>query len=564
MKVKEVTTNSEITLTKNNFVAAGGEGEIYRLKNKCYKIYTDSSKMLPQGKIKELSQLHLNNIINPISLLEDVKGNYVGYSMNFVDDCITLCAMFPPAFKQRNNIKIDSINKLVETMKLVVKEFHKNKMLVVDMNEYNFLIHDKYFDNLYLIDVDSCQTQSYKATAIMESIKDYHTTPFSEFSDWFSFAILTFQMYTGLHPFKGGKHPKIKNFTERMQQNISVYNKDVSVPAFIKDFENLIPKNFNDWYKIIFNSNKRDFPPDSFEGKVAKIIQKVIQKNASFITELFKEFLSNVIYYNSDFCITERGLVIGHRVYDNIASYSKVVKINDSKKYYSCIIKNKQVKIKDVIGDKEINCDVQAEYIIEPAKNFKINSELLYIINNCTLNILKISSKFNNVQISKLVDLAYSYKVLNNVIVQQVLDSVFVVLLRGIDKVYENIKINELAKQRIINAELNNNILIIITEVKGKLKRYIIKFDTKTQYYETYKILSIDEVTDTDINFIVLDSGICILSDIDKGLILFRMGFEDTTINIINDTDISGFKLYTDGSKALYADKNKLLSFKMK
>ena len=36
------------------------------------------------------------------------------------------------------------INLLITSMKGVVEEFHKNKSLIVDMNEYNFLVKDKY------------------------------------------------------------------------------------------------------------------------------------------------------------------------------------------------------------------------------------------------------------------------------------------------------------------------------------------------------------------------------------------------------------------------------------
>jgi len=476
MKVKEVTTNTEINLSKSNFVASGGEGSIYRIKNKCYKVYIDPAKMLPLGKIKELSQLHSNNIINPISLLEGAVGNFVGYSMNFVDDCLTLCNIFPMSFKQRNNIKTDNINKLVEIMKQIVKEFHKNKMLIVDMNEYNFLIKDKLFDNLYLIDVDSCQTPSYKATAIMESIKDFHAKSFNEMSDWFSFAVLTFQMYTGLHPFKG-KHSSITNFVDRMKNNLSVYDKNVSVPAFIKNFESLIPKNFNDWYKIIFSSDKRDFPPDSFEGVIIQVLQKIIQKQVKFIVDLIQEFTEgNIISVRNDLTLTDKGLYINKAFYSDVASYSKFIVYKKEAKVYSFIIKNKEILARDIRENKDIKSNIYAEHLIEPSKNYKINSEILYSINNSTLFTIKVHSKYESIQIDKLVDLANSYQVFNNVIIQPVLDSIYIILLRGFEKVLEVVKIEELAKQRIVNAESNNNILVGSINLFSSFKNSIFSF----------------------------------------------------------------------------------------
>ena len=49
--------NTTVSLSNNDFLAKGGEGEVYVKGSTAYKIYTDKSKMIPAGKIQELSSL---------------------------------------------------------------------------------------------------------------------------------------------------------------------------------------------------------------------------------------------------------------------------------------------------------------------------------------------------------------------------------------------------------------------------------------------------------------------------------------------------------------------------
>lgn len=46
---------AEVSLTKADFVAEGGEGQVYARGPIGYKIYHDTSKAIPLGKIQELS-----------------------------------------------------------------------------------------------------------------------------------------------------------------------------------------------------------------------------------------------------------------------------------------------------------------------------------------------------------------------------------------------------------------------------------------------------------------------------------------------------------------------------
>ena len=563
MKVKEIKTNQEVDLNNKNFLASGGEGSVYRIQNKCYKIYNDKNKMIPTGKVQELQVLQSKNIINPLSLLTDSKGRYIGYSMNYISECVTLCNLFPLSFKNRNNIKLEDINKLVLSIKNIFDIFHNNKMLIVDANEYNFLVKDKYFNDIFLIDTDSCQTPSYPATAIMESIKDFHTKSFSVMSDWFSFAILAFQLYTGLHPFKG-KHKDINSFTDKMKKNISVYNSEVTVPAFIRNFESLIPVNYNEWFKIMFTTTNRELPPLSFTDAMIKVLKQIVVKNSKLDIELLKTFTSNIVFMKENIVLTLDGLYIKDRLFKDIAPYSEIVTIdfNNITQVYSCITKNDKLMVRNVLDQKNIECDILSQHIVVSAPNKKIGNNKLYSIYNNILSSIDFYPKFNSLSITKLSDLSSSYKVYQGVIFQPILDTVYVTLLRGIQGALETIQVKELIGYRIINAELKENVLIVTSELKGSIKRFIIRFYTNDIFYDKYSIQVQDNILDTNINFIVLDSGVCILSDINQGLFLFRTNPDDCTFNLLDDLSIVGYKLYSNNNDAYYVEDNKIFKFK--
>jgi hypothetical protein len=158
--------------------------------------------MIAPAKLRELSVLAEPNIIRPEKILLDARKTPVGYSMRYVDRARALCQIFPRAFRVRNNLSSGSIVSLVRRLQDGVRYVHSKGILIVDLNELNFLISDD-FTEIYFIDVDSYQTPSFPATALMESVRDRHSHGFSEKTDWFSFAVVSFQMFVGIHPYKG-------------------------------------------------------------------------------------------------------------------------------------------------------------------------------------------------------------------------------------------------------------------------------------------------------------------------------------------------------------------------
>ncbi|HEU4796864.1 MAG TPA: hypothetical protein VFT02_14610, partial [Pyrinomonadaceae bacterium] len=164
-----------VQLGRTEFKAQGGEGAVYVKGQTAYKIYTDPSRCIAQAKIDELSQLAQPNIIRPVHLILDGSNRPVGYTMRAVGKANSLCQLFPKAFRQRNNITPDLALRLVRQLQTGVLHIHSRGILVVDLNEMNFLVSAD-FAELYFIDVDSYQTPSFPATALMETVRDRHAT----------------------------------------------------------------------------------------------------------------------------------------------------------------------------------------------------------------------------------------------------------------------------------------------------------------------------------------------------------------------------------------------------
>lgn len=221
MRVK--VKNQTVELHDSDEIGHGGQGKVFAKRALAYKIYHDASTMLPVGKIQELSALTDRKIIKP----EDIvfhRNRPVGYTMRYIPTSHPLCKVFTKVFKQRNGISQDNALDLVRDMQKTLQHIHDSGILVVDLNEMNFLVDDK-FTGVYFIDVDNFQTPSYPAGYLMDTVRD-RTSPknkFSKSTDWFSFAIVSFQVMVGIHPYKG-THPRYgKDWNARMEKNASIF-----------------------------------------------------------------------------------------------------------------------------------------------------------------------------------------------------------------------------------------------------------------------------------------------------------------------------------------------------
>ncbi|MFA4971238.1 MAG: hypothetical protein WC683_01410 [bacterium] len=254
----------EVVLTQANFLGAGGEGQVYAHGDEAFKVYLKPERMVPEAKIDELSAIADDSVIRPQRVLLDGRGRPVGYSMRRVPDAFPLCQLFTRAFQARHGLDGSTVLRLVQRMRASMEAVHAARVLVVDANEMNFLATAT-FEEVCFIDVDSYQTPRFPATALMESVRDWHAQGcWTTGSDWFSWGIVTFQLFVGIHPYKG-RHPTVRGLPDRMRANLSVFNAAVSVPPLVPPLD-VIPSAYRDWYRAVFEAGRRDPPPASAQA----------------------------------------------------------------------------------------------------------------------------------------------------------------------------------------------------------------------------------------------------------------------------------------------------------
>jgi hypothetical protein len=203
--------------------------------------------------------------------------------------------------------------------------------LIVDANEMNWLLDESNW-KLWIIDTDAWQTPSHHATAVMPSIRDPRTKngKFDKESDWYGWGIVTFQLWTGIHPYKG-KESNGMNFLDRMDKGISVFHNSVSVPPVVRDWNN-IPTNLLNWYKDVFQNGKRLAPPGFVQVTQIQVVK------ASKALTIWKLSNGRLTKEKLIGCHTSNGNVIGwtnDTIFFNINEYS-VTSPNKIVKWASC------------------------------------------------------------------------------------------------------------------------------------------------------------------------------------------------------------------------------------
>lgn len=276
-------------LSPSDHLATGGEGTVYTKDGLVFKHYLDPEKArrarLPE-KVARLQALQHPGIAAPMGALLDKRGDFVGMVFPRVQG-EALCHLFTTPGRDARQFGDAQALALTAQMRDVMAFAHAHQALMVDANELNWLVHGT---APVAIDVDSWQLPGFAATAIMPSIRDPKAVAgFTPGSDWFAWAVVTFQLWTGMHPYKG-THPDFKRhaLADRMTAQASVFDPRVSVPAAARPLSS-IPPALKDWYHEVLQLGARRAPPADLTGapapQVAPKVKVMQQLNASLTQE---------------------------------------------------------------------------------------------------------------------------------------------------------------------------------------------------------------------------------------------------------------------------------------
>jgi hypothetical protein len=426
----------------------------------------------------------------------------------------------------------------------------------------NFLVAAD-FSELFFIDVDSYQTPSFPATVLMESVRDRHAKTFSTDSDWFSFAVVSFQMFVGIHPFKG-TYPAFQHLPDnatkldaRMRANVSVLHPGVSVPAACLPFS-VIPPNYLDWYRAVFEQGKRLPPPQAVQALIVVAGPTLGQSIASqrFEVREVREFDSEIIWHDGVITATEQSVYFNGQKFVRPPFDAKLTITPRRQHVIALYHDGAQLRFRDLTTDRFIETEIQGEevmlsngqvYIKQHEHIFAI--EFVELANKTLLSLRAVANAMIN-----------STRMFDGVAIQSLLGSYYA-SIPGVGGGCHQVRMSDLDGAQIINAKLYRNVLVVVVTTAGRYDKYIYRF---AKDFSSYDVRVLPDVANTDIEFTVLDTGVVLhLIDYDK-LEIFSSAKDSMKVSVLEDEALhDDVKLFHTGKQALMAKGHKLYKFKM-
>jgi hypothetical protein len=514
-----------VTLTQQNFVALGGQASVYVKDGRAYKIYTDPKHAIPDAKFQMLAGIQDPCVIKPETLLLNEKNVSIGYAMKAVAENFTLCQFFTRSFRDRNHVTQDQILTIAEKLQGHVQNVHKADALIVDLNEMNVLV-PKTFDDDFLIDVDSYQVKGYPATVVMPSVRDYtinNVSDFSALSDWFSYAVLAFQLFIGAHPYKGSHAasnsvPKEKRLEHRMRQHISAFRKDVTLPGCCYSFD-VIPQTFRDWLKAVLEDGKRLQPPSLLGGPAVVITTQMLPflvASGNLTIQEAKDLegrtLVHYVESNGDLLLlTTKGsndmrISLNNRVLysgpflpgDTLIGFTP--KMNDP---VALNLEGRQLTFLDLSRKKREVVVVTAHGIAKSGERFYVRgNEEVFEVEFLEMPDKVVTTASNPV--ANIMELAST--LYEGVVLQNMLGSVFASFFPR-SNVGCQVRIPELDSYKIVEAKADGTVMMVIGAKNGVYDRMIFRFD---EDFTVYDLRVVQDITPSGLNFVTLASKVCV------------------------------------------------------
>lgn len=554
-----ITVNGQsVKLSKNDFIAQGGEGEIYVKGNTAYKLYIDPQQAITDAKISELGTLSDQHIIKPQDPIYDNHNNIIGFTMEHLINTIPMVKLFTNGFRRQNQITPEMTLNLVEAMQTVIQSIHDHQILIVDGNEMNYLVDEADLTTPYFIDVDSYQTQNYPAKVIMPSIRDWHSKTFSTLTDWFSFAIIACQLFIGIHPYKG-KHPNFKkhDLQARMLKNVSIFNAETSVPPTTRDLSN-IPQAYLTWFTKLFEQGKR-LPPPLIAGTL-KPIQKshATTQSKAFIIVKIQRYQDTPLYHHyyrgNRTIVTEQHIVQSKTTIKRTASNDKVVFSPNDGALYVVTIEDRQLTFQG--PDKHTWQPLQAE-------DFMTYNNIVYakhLENLIEIQILTLGQRTLINATNKWHIMPNSSQLFAGMVYQNVLGRAYLSIPYK-PKHCANLPVPELDCYQIITAKYESNVAVLIGFKDQSYTRITLVFTKDHRHYQCRTQQDIDY---KEINFTVLDNGIVLSITDDGSMELFKNQETANPVTELHDPIIqTNMQLTHENNTAMFLASKELYQLSM-
>ena len=562
VEVKNKTTGQIIKLTDNNFLASGGEANIFVVDDTVYKIYHKSERCIPEAKVTELATIDGPHILIPKDMLVHPRNtNTLGTTLDFAKNTISLVKLTIPKYKKKNGIAIYSIVLLLKRIQDLIQFIHKNGCLIVDGNEMNYRVSEKDITLPYMLDTDSYATPNFPATAWHPATKDYSTKEFTTLTDWFSFSIVAFRLLVGIHPFKG-THPNYQkdDLQGRMTNNISIFDSSVKLPPSVGQL-NQLPSNYLDWFKLLYVQGGRAAPP-GVAGELKILTTNIIVQTDSGRVKIklhstYEGDITNVYTFPfHEVIVTTQHKYVNGKIADQYEAGSLISSLPD----------NNSIIIKSYIhnGILGIMSPYQTKYgVIHCCKDQFIVDEFLFVVTQNALNYVKLTS--SNKRVFAGIEKSWKFlpnstQVLTGCLYSSILGNphLFIPYFSQKHKAVacSIIPIPEIQNKTVIDGKRDLTVVMLAVYDGTKYQKIILKFNEE---FTQYSCFPINTDNPSALNFVVLDTNIVVHITDDDVLEAFPSAPRKTKVTEIHDKQIKVtmtlFKLH---NKVVFAENNEL------
>ena len=495
------------SLTDNHYLASGGEADVYLKDGVVFKLYHDVDRMIAPQKIKELARIGHANVVCPGRLVFSNKARQaIGFTMPYVGQAEPLVRFFAKSFKKQKGLDCGDMVNLIGAMAQTVEKIHLAGCLLVDMNELNVLVGGD-LKTPWFIDTDSYQTPSFKATAIADGIRD-RKSPMGVFTtdtDWFSFAVLAFQLCFGIHPYKGG-HPRYKpsEWLKRMDHGVSVFSPEATLPPSAEPFSTAPPP-LLDWFQWVFRDGGRGKPPN-FVGlsPAIHVASRPVQTGSAHF-KVKREFtlpepvVRVFSFYGILYVVTVNGLYKnGKCLLSGINGKRLFVAMTPSGAPVLVDFDGEEVRFRGLdqkdLGTTRASSLFCCNGAVYSFQDTHLQEHLFTEVNGRTIRRTRVAATLNSA----------STRMFDGVFFRRLMGRTWITLPTSPGHCMV-LAIPELDDYRLVDARAEENICMVLVERRGKWQRVDLHFNKQ---FTSYKVRLV-ETEQKSLNFTVLSSGIC-------------------------------------------------------
>jgi hypothetical protein len=386
-----------------------------------------------------------------------------------------------------------------------------------------------------------------------------HYNPTIE-SDWFSWAVLAFWIYSNVHPYRG-RHANYKpnEKTKQMDDGVSVFHQNVGVPPCVNNFK-VIPGRHLDYFKRVFLNNERGVPPlpDSSVPMLVPTQVITIQGTDKLQVEEVAAYDSHIL------AVTTIMGVYYIATKTHIYANKKEIGKHNAKKILLCSASDGTL----ITAQQDNSGKIAFRELTKADPCGTASSTEMFTRNNAFYTIGKSKliensfTAFGNKMVHRVKEVAnlsaISAKMYDGCIIQDLLGKMYLTLPYKLGSCFSK-HIPQLDGYRLVSAKAEKNIVVVLGEKKGQFDRFIIIYD---KAFTTCDVRKVDDVTYDTINFTVMDNGLCILLASDTELELFATASQCETLS--NPPFDATMKLFSTSDGIFFINGNSFHQLKRK